>query len=254
MKLYVKWLTLHIPLLHSGNRFFHPAPLSPRLASQPRQFPDTSVAISAFPRTGRFSSHLRCVLRPFISLSLSLSFLFRFPLHIFIRRCFLTINADHLHAGSSCGSKIPFAGRNRRATPVNSGSHPRSPRCDKPPLGIRDCLDLYACTDVGGRPWPALSVRALATRVERGIHASIEIDSPTDSKYRWWAGPVSVDGDLRARRRFGVLTLRFVEWHKSSAAWCRILSRGSSSAGRSSLFSVVFYVFSAARQGRCVLR
>jgi len=55
------------------------------------------------------------------------------------------------------GAKFPSQSE-RRATPVNSGNHSRGPRRDKPPPGIRDCLDLYACTDVGGRPWPALSI------------------------------------------------------------------------------------------------
>lgn len=130
-------------------------------------FIDTYAVISAFLRTGRSPFPVYVVLRPFISLSFfHICFLFRFPLHIFIRRSFLTINANHLHVGSSRRSEIPSSQSGRR----RASSTPSYPRRDKPPLGICDCLDLYACTDVGrGRVHDRLVVARKHPRVDRSI-------------------------------------------------------------------------------------
>lgn len=80
----------------------------------------------------------------------------------------------------------------------------------------------------------ALSVLAHAgcSRIDRSIlRQTVNIADELDQS--------ASNGDLRMRRRFGgtpMLTLRFVEWQKSSAVRRRILPRGFSSAGRSSPF------------------
>lgn len=89
----------------------------------------------------------------------------------------------------------------------------------------------------------ALSVLAHAgcSRIDRSIlRQTVNIADELDQS--------ASNGDLRMRRRFGgtpMLTLRFVEWQKSSAVRRRILPRGFSSAGRFfTFFSGVLYIFS----------
>lgn len=153
---------LHTSVQLSANRFSYPTLFPPPLSA--------SCVIPRYLRGYfRFSTN-RSFLAPFpsrcpssVHLFFSSFFLFCFPLHVFIRRSLLIINANHLH-GSSC-AKLPSQAKHPRGL----CHHPsRSLRRDKPPPGIRDCLDLYARIDVGrGR---ALDSRA--HQVERGVHAS----------------------------------------------------------------------------------
>lgn len=120
------------------NLLFHPAlPLSTK-STTGRVFSRWSgerIDIFHFrfsAKTGR-PQPTPAVPRPFISTfvrfpSRSFLFSFRFPLHIFIRRSFLTINANHLHARSLRGSKTPFAGCRARGA---SDPHPRG-LCNHP--------------------------------------------------------------------------------------------------------------------------
>lgn len=63
-------------------------------------------------------------------------------------------------------SKTPFASRVSPWT-LPPPTHPGGLRRDKPPPGIRDCLDLYARIDVGrGR---ALSAHRPRSRIDRSI-------------------------------------------------------------------------------------
>lgn len=138
-------------LQHSlQNRFFHPA-LPPPALSPPaarvisrwaRERTDTLRGYFRFSaKTGRSSSQLRCppavfpylrpYLRPFFFPPVPLLFSFRFPLHIFIRRSFLTINADHLHVRSqrerNSLRRAPSAGARATRTPVDSVTIPPEP-------------------------------------------------------------------------------------------------------------------------------
>lgn len=96
------------------------APLHPLSPEQRRSYDGTarertpipSLAISAANRSVlvprlRRSASVR--LPPYRSLFFFCFSFVRFPLHIFIRRSFLTINADHLHVGSQRGGVPPAA-------------------------------------------------------------------------------------------------------------------------------------------------
>lgn len=138
----------------------------------------------------------------FPSLSLVL---FHFPLHIFIRSSLLTINAHHLHVGSldqppllppdtrsnpswSLSSVSLLPTLDTLGGPVSPGALASStpPRLNSSaisrPRGIRDCLDLYARTDVGGGP-PRLSFRRESGgRDEGGTACSSD---PSIDRFSW---------------------------------------------------------------------
>jgi len=121
-------------------------------------------------------------------------------------------------------------------------------RRDKPPPGISDCLDLYAMHR--RRLWS----RFRFSRTSDGTR-HLRIDRsilPSDSKYCWWAGPVSIDGDFRTRRRFRVL----LPCDLSSGRNPLLFDVGYFSGFSCRLFftfSATFRVFSLPTRRKCVL-
>lgn len=131
-----------------ANRFFYPALLPPSLSA--------SCVISRYLRGYfRFSTN-RSFLIPFPSLSFDRSYIYLF---LFLS-LFVSFPTSHIHTALfSHNKREPFACRvppRESKTPFASRASPWTLppslpglQRDKPPPGIRDCLDLYARIDVG---------------------------------------------------------------------------------------------------------
>lgn len=116
-----------------------------------------------------------------LSLSPSVFFPLSFLFLLLFFFLFVSFPTSHIHTALFSHNKrrpfacaVPAQKRSSLRRARERSAHPRglsvttpSPRRDKPPLGIRDCLDLYACTDVGGRPCSELTESLACTRDER---------------------------------------------------------------------------------------